>query len=265
VTPLDRLLGALRGHDPLAIALSGGVDSMTLAVVAHRHLDGVEMYHAVSAAVPAVATERVRSYARREGWRLREIDAGEMEDPSYVANPVDRCFHCKRNLYSTIAEHTSRRIASGANADDLGDYRPGLRAAADAGVVHPYVDAGLGKAEIRTIAADLALDDLAELPAAPCLSSRIETGIAVEGRWLTAIDAAETALRRELAADPVRCRLRADRVSIELDGELLERLPSADRDRIAADVGRLWHEAGIDLPVRFEPYRRGSAFLRVLS
>ena len=86
----------------MAPAVSGGVDSMTLAVVAHRIGAAPEMFHAVSPAVPASATERVHEVAAREGWLLRVVDAGEFDDPDYVANPVDRCFHCKTELYTHL-------------------------------------------------------------------------------------------------------------------------------------------------------------------
>lgn len=262
---IERLVDRLRSHGPMAIAVSGGVDSMTLAVIAHRRIDDVEIFHAVSAAVPREATERVRDYARREGWLLREINAGELDDPSYVANPVDRCFHCKRNLYEAVVAHTSLPIASGANTDDLDDYRPGLQAAREANVVHPFVEAGIAKTEIREMAVELNLNDLAELPASPCLSSRIETGIAVEAQWLTTIDAVEIALRSEIDAETIRCRLRADRVSVELDAEILAAFSSADIDRLTAAAARQWAKVSVQLPIRFEPYQRGSAFLRVGS
>ena len=101
VAALERVLGDI---GRVAVAVSGGVDSMTLAVIAHRTLgDAATMVHAVSAAVPADATDRVEWYARREGWRLRRIDAGELLDGRYVANPVNRCYFCKTNLYTTIA------------------------------------------------------------------------------------------------------------------------------------------------------------------
>ena len=89
---------------PVKVAVSGGVDSMTLAILAGRTLgrDAV-MFHAVSPAVPPAATERVRGVARSEGWRLRELDAGEFADEDYVANPYIRCFHCKNNLYRTLS------------------------------------------------------------------------------------------------------------------------------------------------------------------
>lgn len=265
MTPLAQLEVELRRLGPLAVAVSGGIDSLTLAQVAHRTSPGTQIFHAVSAAVPAAATERVHEQAGLRGWDLRQIDAGEFDDPAYVANPVDRCFHCKQNLYTSIGAHTELPIASGTNADDLDDYRPGLVAAADAGVIHPFVTVGIDKTTIRTIAAEIGLGELAELPAAPCLSSRVETGIAVDPAALAAIDDVEVALRDQLAADTVRCRLRFDRISIELDPTALEQLTPSDLDRLRVEVAARWQVAGIERPVRFEPYRRGSAFLRVVS
>ena len=260
---LARLERNLLSLGPIAPAVSGGVDSMTLAVVAHRLGVAPVLFHAVSAAVPVAATDRVRRYAGEEGWDLRIVDAGEFDDPHYVANPVDRCFHCKRNLYAAVAHHTDATIVSGTNVDDLGDYRPGLRAAENASVVHPYVEAGIDKAGVRAIADHLGLHDLEALPASPCLSSRVETGLPIRAPWLEAIDEVERNISAELRPATVRCRLRGDRIAIELDSATLARLTAADHDRLTADVARRWSELGIDRPVRLEPYRMGSAFLQV--
>jgi uncharacterized protein len=260
---LARLHQTLDILDPLAIAVSGGVDSMTLAVVAHRRAPGrVRMFHAVSAAVPPDATRRVKAYAAAEGWDLAVIGAGELDDPNYLANPVDRCFFCKTNLYRTIAGMTHIVIASGANLDDLGDYRPGLGAAETYGVRHPYVEAGIGKAGIRAIAAGLRLADLAELPSSPCLASRIETGIAVNADLLTVIGAAEALVARRVPAETVRVRVRGDGVVLELDAAALAALPAAAEAQLARDIADSFMTAGLAYSVRVEPYRRGSAFLK---
>ncbi|MBE7248946.1 MAG: adenine nucleotide alpha hydrolase, partial [Actinomycetospora chiangmaiensis] len=101
---------------PVAVAVSGGVDSLTLATLAHRLAPGAAlMVHAVSPAVPEEATARVRAEGAREGWSLRVIEAGEFADPAYRANPVNRCFFCKTNLYGAIRAETDRQILSGAN------------------------------------------------------------------------------------------------------------------------------------------------------
>jgi uncharacterized protein len=246
----------------VAVAVSGGVDSMTLAVVAHR-TPGVraEMFHAVSAAVPPEATERVHRYAAHEGWNLRIIDAQEFADPDYLRNPVTRCFHCKSNLYGTIAGITGANIISGTNTDDLADYRPGLAAASARNVQHPYVDAGVDKAGVRRIAHAIGLDDLAELPAAPCLSSRIETGLAIDPSVLSLVNEVERHLTATIAPKAVRCRVRADRVVVELDEATLHRLGPIDRHRIVTDVANRWQRGGHTWHVDLAPYRRGSAFL----
>ena len=249
----------------VAVAVSGGVDSMTLAVIAHRVLGAsATMVHAVSPAVPADATERVERYARREGWRLVRIDAGELLDARYVANPVNRCYFCKTNLYSTIAPLAGAgvTIVSGTNTDDLGDFRPGLAAAAEHSVRHPYVECGIGKPAIRAIATWLGLDDLAELPAAPCLSSRVETGIAIDPEVLKAIDACERLVRDVTGAATVRCRVRRDAVVVELDDTALADLEAPRRAALAGEVDERMTAAGVSRVLRFEPYRMGSAFLR---
>jgi len=256
---LDRLEAALARHAPLVIAVSGGVDSMTLAVVAHRALPGrVTMLHAVSPAVPQAATDRVEAYAEREGWKLTVLDAGEFSDPRYRANPVNRCYFCKTNLYGRIRGQTSAAVASGTNTDDLGDFRPGLRAGEEQGVVHPFVEAGFGKADIYALAADLGLDDLAALPPQPCLASRVETGLRIEAADLAFVEVLETRLQPLVVqGEPVRVRLRASGVAVEAG------VPRArgGAAKMAALASQACAEAGRHF-LGVEHYKRGSAFIR---
>ena len=264
LTRLETVLETLlRDIDTVGVAVSGGVDSMTLAFVTHRLFhDRAQMLHAVSPAVAPDATERVQRYATQHGWALEILDAGEFDDPAYMANPHDRCFHCKTNLYDSIAERVRGQIVSGANVDDLGDYRPGLRAAADHDVRHPFVEAGMTKADVRAVAAHLELDDLAELPASPCLSSRVQTGIAIDPSVLGAIYRVEKRLRAEIDAKTVRCRIRSDAVVIELDDQTLEALSPDRRIALGQQVSDLVRSSGLEQVVTFEPYRMGSAFVR---
>jgi pyridinium-3,5-biscarboxylic acid mononucleotide sulfurtransferase len=247
------LATVLDGYPRLAIAVSGGVDSMTLAHAAHRRLPDVTMIHAVSPAVPPLATARVRTHAEHWGWRLVVTGAGEFDDPRYRANPVDRCYFCKTNLYARIAGVTDTPIASGANLDDLADYRPGLTAAAEHGVIHPYVLAGMDKAAVRTLARDYGLDDLSELPAQPCLSSRVETGLAIRAEDLAFIDRMERLLAPHLPpGTDIRCRVTHGGIVVEASAALAD-------DRAARDLCAAEGRAFLGL----KPYRRGSAFLHV--
>jgi uncharacterized protein len=259
---LDHLLEVLDRHDAIGVAVSGGQDSMTLAHAAHRFTRAeTTLFHAVSPAVPGSARDRLQRHAAREGWRLVLVDAGELADPRYAANPVDRCYFCKTNLYDRIRRVTGAVIASGTNTDDLGDFRPGLRAAAERGVIHPYVEAGIGKATIKALARELGLDDLIALPAQPCLASRIETGIGVTTDHLGFIDEVETRLAALLGEGAtLRCRVTHAGAMVELDPDLVDSSPELTA-AVSAIVSAACTAAGrVFAGVR--PYRRGSAFLR---
>jgi len=253
-----RLIGVLSSHSPLAIAVSGGVDSLTLATVAHRVLPAAPlMIHAVSPAVPIAATARVREMSAKEGWELKEINAGEFADPDYRANPYNRCYFCKSNLYRSIGAITERRIASGANLDDLSDYRPGLQAASERNVVHPFVEAGIDKPTIRKIARTYELQDYADLPAQPCLASRVETGLPIRATDLDFIDGLESELRRMLGeSSTVRVRVRNPGVYIEL-GQMPDRNAATV---LEAKARRSCEQAGYRF-IAITGYRQGSAFV----
>lgn len=257
---IESLGRELDSHGRVAVAVSGGIDSLTLATLAARALgERAEMFHSLTASVPAAATERTRALAGRFGWRLRVIDAREFSRDEYLANPVNRCFYCKQSLYAEIARHTDAQVLSGANTDDLAEYRPGLDAAREAGARHPFIDAGVGKATIRALARELGLGEVAELPASPCLSSRVETGIAIVAPTLHRIDAAEKAIRERIEARVVRCRVRARGVVIEIDAETLAALTPAQREDASQAVAKIFAVARAPA---FEAYRNGSAFLK---
>jgi uncharacterized protein len=259
----DALESVLAGIDRLAVAVSGGVDSLTLAAVAQDVLGArVTMHHATSPAVPPAATARTRAVAQSRGWQLDVFDAGEFADARYRANPVNRCFFCKTNLYGALAARTDATIASGTNLDDLGEYRPGLDAAREHGVRHPFLEAGIDKAAVRVLAAQAGLGEIAELPAAPCLSSRVETGLRIEAPMLALIDRVERMARDLLQPRTVRCRVRADGVVVELDPATIAALDPAHAVALRARIAEEAERAGIMRPVSIAPYRNGSAFLR---
>ncbi|MGE3993124.1 adenine nucleotide alpha hydrolase [Pseudorhodoplanes sp.] len=259
---LFRLRSLLIQVNHASIAVSGGVDSLTLAVAAHRFMPGrVEIYHAISPAVPEEATLRVRRLAERERWTLSIFDAGEFGNGNYRRNPMNRCFYCKQGLYGSIAERSDLPIFSGTNVDDLQEYRPGLEAAHLYSVRHPFVECGIDKAGVRRVACELGLEHIAPLPASPCLSSRIETGIPIEPEILASIYHAEKVVSRRLFPRTVRCRVRSGGVAIELDRETLLRLESLVQDELKREISNLFPNEIVPSSILFEEYRSGSAFV----
>jgi uncharacterized protein len=265
---LQLLQDHLETIGPVAVAVSGGVDSMTLAYVAHKVNPATQQFHAISPAVPIQATQRVKRYAEQQNWNLNLVNADEIQDPNYVANPANRCYYCKTNLYDTIVTYTDLQVISGTNVDDLGDYRPGLIAAEEHQVLHPYVDVGIDKQTLRKIAQSLGLNDLHDLPAAPCLSSRVTTGIAINAKLLPVINAVEQALWQQLKSHltlaGVRCRIRLEQVVIELDTEEAIQPNSDYASQAIQTAENLFRSNGFEThcdSITLEPYRRGSAFL----
>lgn len=247
----------IAAHPGLVIAVSGGVDSMTLASFAHLHGSGITMVHAVSPAVPIAATERVEAMARHQGWQLTLVGSGEFEDARYRDNPVDRCYFCKTHLYDRIRHLSDGPIASGANLDDLSDFRPGLRAASERQVLHPFVDAQMDKAAVRVLARRLDLGPIAELPAQPCLASRVETGIAIAADDLAFIDMVEVAAR-DLCPPGADVRGRITRGGFRMELSEIALPATAEVEAFVSaqcrDHGRIFAGMGV--------YTKGAMFLR---
>lgn len=219
----ERLLALVAGYGSCAVAYSGGVDSAVLAQAAYLALgDAAVAVTGTSAALADGELEAAKSLAERIGIRHVVLPTEEFSDPNYVANNPDRCYHCKSELYSRLGTLTERfgvRIAvNGANADDLGDYRPGMRAAEEHSVRSPLAECGITKADVRALAAQWQLP-VAEKPATPCLSSRVAFGIKVTPERLAMIDQAERILR-SLGFGELRVRYHADdmaRIEVPLD------------------------------------------------
>jgi uncharacterized protein len=195
-----RLVDALRSYGRVAVAYSGGIDSTVVARAAFEAFgDGALAVTAVSDSLASGELEEAEELARRIGIRHRVIRTQEFADPNYLRNNPDRCYFCKSELYGRLsglrAELGVDVIASGANADDAGDHRPGMRAAAENGVRHPLLECGLTKADVRALARGWDLPTW-DKPATPCLSSRIAYGEEVTPERVRMIDAAEGWLRQ---------------------------------------------------------------------
>jgi uncharacterized protein len=203
------------------LGYSGGVDSSLLAVVGIRVL-GRSRFLALtgeSASYPAAQWRAAQSLADQFGIPVRLAATAELDDPSYRANRPDRCYFCKRELWR-IAAGIARQegfdtIIDGTNADDLGDHRPGLRAAAEHGVRSPLAELGWSKADVRAAAQRLGLP-IWDAPASPCLSSRIRYGLAVTPARLAQVEDAEALLRRLGVKGDLRVRHLGDHASVEV-------------------------------------------------
>lgn len=206
----DRLLESLRSYGSVAVAFSGGIDSTVVAQAAQRALgDRAVAVTADSASVPRAEIEDARQLAARIGIRHLVVKTEEFADPDYVRNDGTRCYYCKDELYTRVESLLPQLgvavICSGANLDDLGDYRPGLKAAAEHGVRHPLQEAGFTKADVRALARHWGLPTW-DKPASPCLSSRLAPGVQVTPERTARVEAAELYLK-QLGLRECRVRL----------------------------------------------------------
>lgn len=196
---LAALRECVRAYGGLAIAYSGGVDSTLLAFVAHQELGQRSLaVTARSPTYPASEESEARRIAALMGIRHVMIESNELEIPGFSENPPDRCYSCKKELFAKVREvalqHGIDKVADGTNADDSSDYRPGRRAAHEAGVVSPFLEVGMGKESIRECSRLLGLIT-AEKPAYACLASRFPYGERITEEKLIAIDKVERCLR----------------------------------------------------------------------
>jgi uncharacterized protein len=259
MSDLARLSSHLDEMGRVLLGYSGGVDSALLAVVGTRVL-GPDRFLAVlgvSPSVPAEAGRRAVGLAARFSVPLLQVRTHELDDPRYAANPVDRCYFCKTELWARLehvrTEHSYDTIIDGSHADDIGDHRPGARAASERGIRSPLAELGWTKSEIRQAARELALP-VWDAPAAPCLASRIRYGLEVTSDRLLQVERGEAWLRSLGVTGDLRVRHHGDTARIEVEPRWFATLDAEWRD-VRAEFRAL----GFARVVRDERgYRRGS-------
>ncbi len=249
----------LRAAGKLLVAFSGGVDSSYLAWAAHHELGEQALaVTAVSPSYPESHREMAEQVVTEFGIGHRFVDTHEMSNPDYRANAPDRCYHCKTELFRVMGELREQlgfeAVAYGVNVDDTGDFRPGHRAAAEQGVLSPFLEAGLTKQEIRALSREAGLPT-AELPSSACLSSRLPYGTEVTPERLLQVEQGEEALRA-LGFLQVRLRHHGDVARVEIEpSELPKALDPEMAARISAAIRPLgFRWVSLDL----DGYRTGS-------
>jgi len=256
---LERLHEAISATEGVVVAYSGGIDSTVVAAVAARAL-GVRAIAvtAVSPSLPPGEAGEARRLAARLGIRHRIVRTHEVERPDYLANGPDRCYHCKTELYDVLArvaeEGDFSVVVSGANLDDLGDFRPGLTAAAEHGVRHPLVETGMTKSDVREAARELAIPTW-DKPASACLASRIPFGVTITVEELSKVGRAERAVK-DLGFRQCRVRAHGDVARIEVEAADVVRLAEPGvRERVIDALHALGYRY---VTVDLEGFRSGS-------
>lgn len=257
----ERLSGWFHAAGSVLVGFSGGVDSAFLAVAALDALgtDSVLAVIGRSRSYPLVQWERARAFAAQFGIPLHEVDTDELNDPRYAANPTNRCYFCKSELWHVLTPIARERglavVVDGTNADDVGGHRPGMQAANENGVRSPLAECGLTKAQIRQLSQLRGLPTWNQ-PASPCLSSRIPYGTEVTPERLVLVERAEAALRALGICGDMRVRLYREFARVELGNDELETWLSPDRRAL---LGKATAESGFERSaLDLEGFRSGS-------
>ncbi len=255
----ERLFALLRQLERVIVAYSGGTDSAYLAWAAHRALgEGAVAITADSASIPESHKRDAEAFARECGFRHEFVVTNEFDNPDYVKNDGDRCFHCKDELFTRLAQLGSERgiahIIYGVNVDDLGDYRPGQKAARLHEAQAPLVEAGLSKAEIRELSRMAGLSTW-DRPAAACLSSRVPYGTPVTPETIRTIEQGEEAVKA-LGFRQFRVRYHGELVRLEIAPS---EMPLALTSEMAVRFVEIFKPLGFDyVTLDLEGYRQGS-------
>lgn len=253
----DELRNRLSNLGSALVAYSGGVDSTLLSFAAHAVLgDRTIAVYAVSDVTPPWESDSARAIARQLGLRLEETETYELADPRFQANPPDRCYYCKIEMFGLLRTIAKARgiewVLDGTNADDTGDRRPGRRAAAEYGVISPLLDVGLHKDEIRELARELGLPNW-DKPSMACLASRFPYNTPITEAALEQVARAEEAARA-LGLRQIRVRAHGSVARLEVDASEMERA-FALRDKLSTAV----KQAGFSFVTQdLEGYRSGA-------
>lgn len=256
----DQLVALLASYESCLVAYSGGVDSAVVAQAACLALgERALAVTGVSGSLAAGELDAAQRVAAAIGVRHETIATDELSDPAYQRNAPDRCFHCKTELYSQLTRLAEERgfavVASGANSDDLGDFRPGLQAAAQHRIRSPLAECGLDKVAVRSLAKHWGIEAW-DKPATPCLSSRIAYGVGVSPERLARIDAAEQLLRSH-GLGSIRVRLHENDLA-RLEVPLAE-LPRLCEPAVREPIVRQLRDLGFRyVTLDLEGFRSGS-------
>lgn len=261
-TRLQQLRGVVGELPSALLGYSGGVDSGLLAVVLRQELGPKRMLAAIgrSASYPTVQWEEARSLAVQFDVPMLEVETHELDDPRYLANPTNRCFYCKHELWLRLGAVARERgfavVCDGTNVDDLREHRPGHAAGVAAAIRSPLAEAGLSKADVRAAARDLGFPNW-NAPAAPCLSSRVQYGLHITPRRLQQVEQAEALLRRLGVQGDLRVRHHGEQARIEVEPSWIPWLTS--RFEEITEQLRVLGFAQVEVDPR--GYRRGSLIL----